>query len=187
MITRGVSILSNKCAGLIRVVELGHYFFMSDQVVMDRKEEIFLTQEGLNKLEAEHKELVDVKRKDITERISKAREFGDLSENSEYDTAREEQSFTEGRILELEEILKHSSVISDKIKHDIVEMGSKIKVDVGGKKDEFSIVSSVEANPAEGKISNESPVGQALLGAKVGDVVKATSSITSTYKVLEIS
>lgn len=153
---------------------------------MDKRNEIFLTQEGLRKLKEEYKELTDVKRKDITERISKAREFGDLSENSEYDTARDEQSFTEGRILEIEEILKHSSIISEKIKHTIVEMGSKVKVDVGGKKDEFSIVSSIEANPSEGKISNESPVGRALLGAKVGDVVKVTSSVTSTYKVLEI-
>ena len=153
---------------------------------MDKRNEIFLTQEGLKKLKEEYKELIDVKRKDITERISKAREFGDLSENSEYDTARDEQSFTEGRILEIEEILKHSSIISEKIKHTIVEMGSKVKVDVGGKKDEFSIVSSIEANPSEGKISNESPVGRALLGAKVGDVVKVTSSVTSTYKVLEI-
>lgn len=159
---------------------------MADQITMDKRNEIFLTQEGLRKLKEEYKELTDVKRKDITERISKAREFGDLSENSEYDTARDEQSFTEGRILEIEEILKHSSIISEKIKHTIVEMGSKVKVDVGGKKDEFSIVSSIEANPSEGKISNESPVGRALLGAKVGDVVKVTSSVTSTYKVLEI-
>ena len=159
---------------------------MSNQIALDKKDEIFLTQEGLKKLESEYKELRDVKRKDITERISKAREFGDISENSEYDTAREEQSFIEGRILEIEEILKYARVLNENERHNIVEMGSRVKVDVGGKKDEFSIVSSVEANPAEGKISNESPVGKALLGAKVGDIVTVSSTITSTYKALEV-
>lgn len=156
---------------------------MNDTVM---SKDIYLTQVGFKKLKDEHKELTEVKRKEITERISKAREFGDLSENSEYDTAREEQSFTEGRIIEIEEILKHASVISEKIKHDIVEMGSKIKVDIDGKKDEFYIVSSVEANPLEGRISNESPVGRALLGAKVGDKVTISSTITSVYKILEV-
>ena len=156
---------------------------MNDTVM---SKDIYLTPIGLKKLKDEHKELTEVKRKEITERISKAREFGDLSENSEYDTAREEQSFTEGRIIEIEEILKHASVISEKIKHDIVEMGSRIKVDIDGNKEEFYIVSSVEANPSEGKISNESPVGRALLGAKVGDKVTISSTITSIYKILEV-
>ncbi|MCH8821559.1 transcription elongation factor GreA [Patescibacteria group bacterium] len=156
---------------------------MNDTVM---SKDIYLTPVGLKKLKDEHKELTEVKRKEITERISKAREFGDLSENSEYDTAREEQSFTEGRIIEIEEILKHASVISEKIKHNIVEMGSKIKVDIDGNKEEFYIVSSVEANPSEGKISNESPVGRALLGAKVGDKVTISSTITSVYKILEV-
>lgn len=156
---------------------------MNDTVM---SKDIYLTPVGLKKLKDEHKELTEVKRKEITERISKAREFGDLSENSEYDTAREEQSFTEGRIIEIEEILKHASVISEKIKHNIVEMGSKIKVDIDGNKEEFYIVSSVEANPSEGKISNESPVGRALLGAKVGDKVTISSTITSIYKILEV-
>lgn len=156
---------------------------MNDTVM---SKDIYLTPIGLKKLKDEHKELTEVKRKEITERISKAREFGDLSENSEYDTAREEQSFTEGRIIEIEEILKHASVISEKIKHNIVEMGSKIKVDIDGNKEEFYIVSSVEANPSEGKISNESPVGRALLGAKVGDKVTISSTITSIYKILEV-
>lgn len=156
---------------------------MNDTVM---SKDIYLTPVGFKKLKDEHKELTEVKRKEITERISKAREFGDLSENSEYDTAREEQSFTEGRIIEIEEILKHASVISEKIKHNIVEMGSKIKVDIDGNKEEFYIVSSVEANPSEGKISNESPVGRALLGAKVGDKVTISSTITSVYKILEV-
>lgn len=150
------------------------------------EKDLYLTHEGLKKLKEEYKELTSVKRKEVTERISKAREFGDISENSEYDTAREEQSFVEGRILEIEEILKHAKVINEKVKHSVVEMGSKVKVDIDGEKDEFSIVSSVEANPAEGKISNESPVGKALLGAKVGDVVTVSSSIKSTYKILDV-
>ena len=159
---------------------------MPDQIDMEKKEDVYLTHEGLKKLKDEYKELTGVKRKDVTERISKAREFGDISENSEYDTARDEQSFLEGRIIEIEEILKHAKIIDDKAKHSVVEIGSKVKVNVGGEKDEFSIVSSVEANPAEGKISNESPVGKALLGAKVGDVVTISSTIKSTYKILEI-
>lgn len=150
------------------------------------EKDIFLTAEGLKKLKEEYKELTGVKRKEVTERISKAREFGDISENSEYDTAREEQSFVEGRILEIEEILKHAKRINDKTKHSVVEIGSRVKVNVGGEKDEFAIVSSVEANPSEGKISNESPVGKALLGAKVGDVVTVSSSVKATYKVLDI-
>lgn len=157
---------------------------MPELTVMD--EEIYLTKEGFEKIKKEYKGLVEVKRKDITERISKAREFGDISENSEYDTAREEQSFVEGRIIEIEEILKHAKVINEKEKHTVVEMGSRVKVGVDGEKDEFIIVSSVEANPTEGKISNESPVGKALLGAKVGDVVTVSSTVKATYKVLSI-
>lgn len=147
---------------------------------------IYLTQAGLKKLKDEYEDLTRVKRKEISQRISRAREFGDVSENSEYDTAREEQSFVEGRILEVEEILNHAKIINEKAKHSIVEMGSRVKVDVDGEKDEFVIVSSVEANPTEGKISNESPVGNALLGAKVGDIVTISSTIKSTYKILEI-
>ncbi len=157
---------------------------MPELIVMD--EEIYLTQEGFKKMKEEYKGLVEVKRKDITERISKAREFGDISENSEYDTAREEQSFVEGRIIEIEEILKHAKVINEKEKHNVVEMGSRVKVGVDDEKDEFIIVSSVEANPNEGKISNESPVGKALLGAKVGDIVIVSSTIKATYKVLSV-
>ncbi|MEX0616437.1 MAG: transcription elongation factor GreA [Candidatus Woykebacteria bacterium] len=151
-----------------------------------KNEAIYLTSEGLKKLKDEYEELTKVKRKEITERISKAREFGDISENSEYDTARDEQSFIEGRILEIEEILKHAKKINEGVKHSLVEMGSHVKVEVDGHNDDFVIVSSVEANPIEGKISNESPVGKALLGAKIGDVVTVASSIKSTFKVLDV-
>jgi transcription elongation factor GreA len=151
------------------------------------KEKVFLTSEGLEKLKKEYNHLVDVKRKEVTDRISKAREYGDVNENSEYDTAREEQSFIEGRILELEEILRNSQLVKPREKADDVQVGSRVKVEVDGDQDEFVIVSSVEADPMQGKISNESPVGKALLGAKVGDVVTVSSTIKSTYRILEIN
>ena len=152
-----------------------------------QKETIYLTSEGLEKLKKEYQHLVNVRRKEITERIAKAREYGDISENSEYDTAKDEQSFVEGRILELEEIIKHARTIDKAKKADMVRLGSKVKVDVNGQQDEFIIVSSIEADPMEGKISDESPVGKSLIGAKVGDVVTVASTIKATYRILEIN
>jgi transcription elongation factor GreA len=151
------------------------------------KDKVFLTPEGSDKLKKEYEHLVNVKRKEVAARIGKAREYGDISENSEYDTAREEQSFVEGRIIELEDILRNSQMIDSGKKSNEVQVGSKVSVEVDGDEDEFVIVSSVEADPMQGKISNESPVGKALLGAKVGDVVTVSSTIKSTYKILEIS
>ena len=152
-----------------------------------QKENIYLTSEGLEKLKKEYQHLVTVRRKEVTERIAKAREYGDISENSEYDTAKDEQSFVEGRILELEEIIKHARTIDKAKKADMVRLGSKVKVDVNGQQDEFIIVSSIEADPMEGKISDESPVGKSLIGAKVGDVVTVASTIKATYRILEIN
>lgn len=158
----------------------------SKEKLMEKKDaKVLLTEEGLKRLKEEYDELVGFKRKEVTEKIARAREFGDLSENSEYDSARDEQSFTEGRIMELEEILSHSKLI-EKSGKNIVGIGSKVRVQTDGNIDEFVIVSSVEANPTEGKISNESPVGKALLGTKIGDEVKISSSIQATYKVLEV-
>ena len=151
------------------------------------KDKVLLTREGLDKLKKEYEHLVNVKRKEVAVRIAKAREYGDISENSEYDTAREEQSFAEGRILELEDIWRNCQVIDSSVKSDAVQVGSKVCVEVDGEDDEFVIVSSIEADPMQGKISNESPVGKALLGSKVGDVVTISSTIKSTYKVLKIS
>lgn len=151
------------------------------------QDKIFLTAEGLETLQKEHNELVSVKRKEVIERIAKAREYGDISENSEYDSAREEQSFIEGRILEVEDILKNYQVVDSTSSKEQVEIGSKVVVEVDGQKDEFVIVSSVEANPMEGKISYESIVGRALLDKKIGDIVTVASTVKATYKILDIS
>src|SRR3990167_4891500 len=128
----------------------------------------YLTQEGLGKLKEELKSLVKVKRPELAQRIKSARDMGDISENSEYDAAREEQAFIEGRISELEEIVKNAVVSSNSVK-GIVSVGSKVTVHIDGDKEIFHIVGAPEANPAEKKISHESPLGSALLGKKVGD------------------
>ncbi|HSX58204.1 MAG TPA: transcription elongation factor GreA [Candidatus Saccharimonadales bacterium] len=156
------------------------------ETIEKREPKVLLTEEGLKKLKDEYDDLVKVKRHEVTEKIARAREFGDLSENSEYDSAREEQSFIEGRIMELEEILTHAKVI-EKTSENSVSIGSKVKVKIDNDVDEYTIVSSVEANPMEGKISNESPVGKALLGSKVGDEVKISTAVQATYKVLEVN
>lgn len=147
---------------------------------------LLLSKETIEKLKQELNELTNVKRKDVIARIAKAREYGDLSENSEYDAAREEQSFTEGRILELQEILKDSQELAQPSNKDNVSIGSRVVVEIDGQRDEFHIVSSLEADPLAGKISNESPVGKALLGTKVGDTVTVSSTIKATYKVVDI-
>ncbi|OGY29555.1 MAG: transcription elongation factor GreA [Candidatus Woykebacteria bacterium RIFCSPLOWO2_01_FULL_43_14] len=147
---------------------------------------MYLTKETLDKLKQELEHLTNVKRKEVTARIAKAREYGDISENSEYDAARDDQSFIEGRIAELQEILKDSKVLEKPSSTDFVSIGSCVVVEVDGQNDEFEIVSSIEANPIQGRISNESLVGKALLGSKVGDTITVSSTIKATYKILEI-
>lgn len=149
------------------------------------KDKTLLTAAGLEKLQKEFDYLTKVKRREVTQRIGKAREYGDISENSEYDAARDEQSFTEGRILELQEILKKAEVVQHQ-DSGLVTLSSRVVVEANGEEDEFEIVSSVESNPFEGKISDESPVGKALLGAKVGDTVTVASTVKATYRVLRI-
>jgi len=156
------------------------------ETIEKREPKVLLTEEGLKRLKEEYYDLVHVKRHEVTEKIAKAREFGDLSENSEYDSARDEQSFIEGRIMELEEILTHAKLI-EKSSENQVGIGSKVKVRSGKDVDEYTIVSSVEANPMEGKISIDSPVGKALLGSKVGDEVQIATNIQATYKVLSVN
>ncbi|HYM71254.1 MAG TPA: transcription elongation factor GreA [bacterium] len=139
---------------------------------MDEKETI-LTPEGLRKLEEELDHLKTVKRKEVAERIKQAKEFGDLAENSEYEDAKNEQAFTEGRILTLEGMLRSVKVIDNHdVRSDVVTIGSTVKIaDESGEDLTYTIVGSAEADPLRDKISNESPVGRALLGKRKGQVV----------------
>jgi len=149
----------------------------------------FITKEGLEKLKNELKTLKTVKRKQVISKIQEAREHGDLTENAEYTNAKEEQAMIEDRIAELEEIIKHS-VLIDKThkKSKFVRVGSTIKVRYNGYHKEYTIVGSTEANPGEGKISNESPIGQAFLGKKKGDIVEIkVPAGRARYQIIEIS
>ena len=149
-----------------------------------------LTYEGLKKLEDELHNLKVVRRKEVAGKIKEAREQGDLSENAEYDAAKDEQRDIEARIEEIEKILKNAEVVvEEEIDLDKISVGCKVKVfDCEFEEEmDFKIVGSTEANSLQGKISNESPVGKALLGAKVGYVVSVeTQSGVIEYKVLEI-
>jgi transcription elongation factor GreA len=128
-----------------------------------------LTPDGLHKLNEELKELINKKRPDVIERIREAASHGDLSENADYAQAREEQSFIEGRIMEIEDIIKNAEIISKNGHGSTVTIGSTVTVKVSDQQKKYTIVGSNEANPHEGKISNESAVGKALLGRKVGE------------------
>ncbi|OGD85800.1 transcription elongation factor GreA [Candidatus Curtissbacteria bacterium RBG_16_39_7] len=149
---------------------------------------VLLTQEGLQKLNQELDELIRIKRPRVLERIQEAREFGDLMENSGYDVAKDEQSIIEGRIQELQNILAKAKIITTAPqKNDFVVIGSTVSVEVDGQVDEFTIVGSLEADPSKKKISNESPVGQALLGARMGEVVEViTPIVRAKYKIIEV-
>ncbi|HET7560168.1 MAG TPA: transcription elongation factor GreA [Limnochordia bacterium] len=136
--------------------------------------EVLLTKEGLEKLENELDQLKTVKRREVAARIKQALEFGDISENSEYDDAKNEQAFVEGRIATLEKMLRNARVIeADDLQDDVVTLGCRVKVRDFELNDEFEyiLVGSAEADPRESKISNESPVGQALMGQSVGAVI----------------
>jgi len=140
---------------------------------MNEKETI-LTPEGLRKLEEELEFLKSVKRKEIAERIKQAKEFGDLMENSEYEDAKNEQAFTEGRILTLEGMLRNAKVINNHdVRSDMVTVGSTVRLVDGSSGEEltYTIVGSAEADPRHDRISNESPVGRALLGKRKGQTV----------------
>lgn len=136
---------------------------------MDNK---VLTNEGLNKLKDELEHLKNEKRPQVSDRIKSAKELGDLSENAEYQEAKEEQSFVEGRILELEHLIKTSSVVEKGKNNGKVQVGCQVKIDKDGQIMYFTIVGSTEADPAQGKISLESPFGDALMGKAVGDEVE---------------
>ncbi len=139
--------------------------------MQDKK--IYFTKEGLAALKKEHDELTKVRRPGVLERVSQARSMGDLSENAEYVAAREELSFIDGRIDELEELLRQASIIHEGGKKGSaktpVKLGSKVTLAIGGKKENFMVVGEWEADPAAKKISHQSPLGKALLGKKVGE------------------
>ena len=152
--------------------------------------EVILTPEGFERLKQEIEELSTVRRREVAERIRIAREFGDIAENAEYDDAKNEQMLLEHRIATLEERLRDARVIDKKnVPKDIVSVGSHVKLrDVDAKKTfEYDIVGSAEANPSDNKLSNESPVGKAIIGHKKGDVVEVSAPRGSLkFKILEI-
>ena len=165
-------------------------FKINRKVLEMAEKKNILTYEGLRKLEEELEDLKVVKRKEISQKIKEAREQGDLSENAEYDAAKDEQRDIEARIEQIEKILKNAEVVDeDEVDLDKINVGCKVRIlDVEfDEEEEFKIVGSSEASSLKGKISNESPVGKALLGAKVGDVVNVeTQAGAVQYKVLEI-
>src|SRR5690348_458171 len=152
--------------------------------------EVILTPEGFKKLQREIDHLRGEKRREVAERIRVAREFGDIAENAEYDDAKNEQAMLEHRIAQLEERLLSARVISKKeISKDAVSVGSKVRLrDMQANKTfEYHIVGSAEANPAENKLSNESPVGKAIMGHKKGDVVEVAAPRGALkFKIMEI-
>jgi transcription elongation factor GreA len=142
------------------------------------EKDVILTQAGFEKLKTTIEELETVKRREVAERIKSAREFGDISENSEYDDAKNEQALLESRIAKLKEQLRSARVIdTSDIPKDVVSIGSKVKVKYvdDGETDEYEIVGSAEADPGNRRLSNESPVGMAVLGHKKGDVVEVAA------------
>ena len=152
--------------------------------------EVILTPEGYKKLKEEIEHLSNDKRREVAERIRVARQFGDITENSEYDDAKNDQALLEHRIAILEERMANSRVITKKdVAKDVVSVGSKVKLrDVAAKETvEYYIVGSAEANPAENKLSNESPVGKAIIGHKKGETVEvAAPRGKMKFKIMEI-
>ena len=155
---------------------------MSDQ-------QTFLTREGLKKLEEELNHLRTVRRIEVADRLHKAMEDGEVDENAEYDDAKNEQSFVEGRILTLESMLSNAVVIEEQGgEAGVVHLGSRVTVkENGGKPEKYTIVGPAEANPKDGRISNKSPLGRALLDRKMGDEVKVTAPDgVLTFKIVGI-
>ncbi len=156
---------------------------------MPEKKEILLTGDGVKRLEEELHYLKTVRRREIADRIRAAIEFGDITENSEYEEAKNEQAFVEGRILTLEKMLRYARIIESR-SSDVVSVGSTVRLrDLDtGEEFEYTIVGSAEADPAASRISNESPVGRALLGQKIGAVVeiKVPAGVLR-YQILAIS
>lgn len=158
---------------------------------MDTKK-IYLTQDGLDNLKKEHEELTKIKRPRILDRVSQARDMGDLSENAEYTAAREELSFIDGRIDELEELLKQAALIHEekhkKGKKSAIELGSTVTLHVNGKKEVYTVVGEWEADPKVKKISHESPLGKALMGKIIGEKIEVKAPAGKiVYKIVDVS
>lgn len=153
---------------------------------MDKK--MYLTKEGYENLKGELDNLLNSERRAVAEKIKTAKEYGDLSENAEYSDAKEQQSFVEGRILEIEHVLKNSEIIDDEhLSCDIISVGCTVHLEASEKELVYRIVGSAEADPKKGYISNESPIGRALIGKKKGDEVEvAVPAGTNKYKIKKI-
>ena len=148
----------------------------------------YLSKDGLEQIRQELEELVNVRRAEVAARIHEAKEHGDISENAEYEDAKNEQAFVEGRIQSLSALIKNAVVIEENHSTTHVQIGSTVTIQSDDGKEKFTIVGSAEAAPAEGRISNESPVGRALLGRKKGDTIVVTVPAGDTsYKILSIS
>ncbi len=155
---------------------------------MDNNKKIYLTKEGLAELKKEYDELVNKKRPEVLARVTQARNMGDLSENAEYVASREELTFIDGRIDELEIILKQAVIIRDvKSSNHAVKLGSTVTLHVNGKKEVFTVVGEWEADPTNKKISHESPLGKVLIGKRVGEKVQVEAPAGKiTYSVVSI-
>lgn len=158
---------------------------------MAEEKSFYMTEEGLEKLEQELNQLKTERRPEVVERIKVARSFGDLSENSEYDAAKDEQAFVESRIAQVENMIRNAVIIeNDEETSDIVQLGKKVKfIELpDGEEEEYQIVGSAEADPFEGRISNDSPMAQSLIGKKVGDQVTVqTPGGEIDVKIVEVS
>jgi transcription elongation factor GreA len=148
----------------------------------------YLSREGLEAARRELEEMTNVRRAEVAARIHDAKEHGDLTENAEYEDAKNEQAFVEGRIQQLEALIKNATIIEDNHSTDHVQIGSTVAVESPDGAETFTIVGSAEARPTEGRISNESPVGRALLGKRKGEkVVVRVPAGDFTYKIVKIS
>ena len=148
---------------------------------------MYVSREGLERFKQELDDLMNIKRKEIIERIERAKELGDLSENAEYAAAKDEQAFTEGRILELQDMITRAEIINSSGRVDLVNVGSKVKVKTDDTETEYEIVGVAEADPLSGKISNESPLGRSFLGRRIGDKIQIQiPKGMVTYTILEI-
>ncbi len=148
----------------------------------------YLSKDGLDRLRAELDEMINVRRPEVASRIHDAKEHGDLTENAEYEDAKNEQAFVEGRIQTLEALIKNATIIDENHTNDHVQIGSTVAVKSSDGEERFTIVGSTEARPNEGRISNESPVGRALLGKKKGEkVVVRVPAGDFTYTIVKIT